>query len=301
MTNIIILGRGFIGTHLYNFLKEHNSDNSINLYNISRERVDYFDEIKLKKFIRETGHFYDGTYSENIIINCSGFTGIPNVDQCELKKAECFEYNVGLPVYLSNFCSKNKCWLINISSGCIYTGYEKEFTEEDEPNFGFFNSQSSFYSKCKHIAEKLIQNNITTTLRIRMPFCSYNSSRNLLVKLLNYDNLVKFKNSLTSIDDLSFFINEFIKRHLYKSDPGIYNVTNPGALDAEEITSILAKNNLINKNWKFVDIENLNLKANRSNCVLSTEKIASMGLSLPDVNISLDKCANILSTSYGLV
>jgi UDP-glucose 4,6-dehydratase len=301
VTNIIVLGRGFIGSHLYNFLKDHNESNNFNLYNISREQVDYFDEIKLKKFIRETGHFYDGSYSENIIINCSGFTGKPNVDQCEVKKSECFEYNVKLPIILSHFCSKNKCWLINISSGCIYTGYEKEFTEEDEPNFGFYNPQSSFYSKCKHIAEKLIQNNFTTTLRIRMPFCGYNSPRNLLVKLLKYDNLVKFKNSLTSIDDLSFFINEFINRQLFKSNPGIYNVTNPGALDAAEITSILSKNNLINKNWKFVDIENLDLKANRSNCVLSSEKIASMGLSLPDVRISLDKCASILSTCYELV
>ena len=148
---------------------------------------------------------------------------------------------------------------------------------------------------------KLIQNNFTTTLRIRMPFCDYDSPRNLLIKLLKYDNLVKFKNSLTSIDDLSFFVNKFIERQLYKSDPGIYNVTNPGAVDAAEIISILSKNNLINENWKFVDIENLNLKANRSNCVLSSEKLASMGLSLPDVNISLDKCAKALSTTYGLV
>ena len=301
MTNIIILGNGFIGLHLYNFLKEHNKNENFSICNISRAQVDYFDEIKLKKFIREIGNCYDGAYSQNIIINCSGFTGKPNVDQCETNKAECFDYNVKLPVHLSNFCCKNKCWLINISSGCIYTGYEKEFTEEDEPNFGFYSTQSSFYSKCKHIAEKLIQNNFTTTLRIRMPFCDYDSPRNLLIKLLKYDNLVKFKNSLTSIDDLSFFVNKFIERQLYKSDPGIYNVTNPGAVDAAEIVSVLSKNNLINENWKFVDIENLNLKANRSNCVLSSEKLASMGLSLPDVNISLDKCAKALSTTYGLV
>lgn len=299
MTNVIILGKGFIGTHLYKFLTEKSP--SLGTHIVSRAEVNYFDEIQLKKYLREVGHFYDGYHSENIIINCSGFTGKPNVDQCEVKKAECFEYNVKLPVHLSHFANKNKCWLINVSSGCIYSGYDKKFTEDDEPNFGFFDTYSSFYSKCKHLCEKLIQNHNTSILRIRMPFCGYNSPRNLLVKLLNYSNLVKFKNSLTSIDDFSYFVNEFIDQQLYKTNPGIFNVVNPGGVDAEEITSILAKHNLINKNWKFVDIDSLNLKAGRSNCILSSDKIASLGLGLPDAKIALEKCAEELSKNYELV
>lgn len=293
MTNITILGRGFVGTHLSKYLTSKLPGALIN--NIARSDVDYFDEIKLKKYLRESGHFYDGYYSENIIINCSGFTGKPNVDECELRKPECFEYNVKLPIHLSHFSSKNKCWLINVSSGCIFTGYEKEFTEEDEPNFGFYNTESSFYSKCKHLAEKLSSNLNTTTLRIRMPFCGYKSPRNLLTKILNYDSLVKFKNSLTSIDDFSEFVLNFINRQYYKTDSGIYNVVNPGGVDAEEITTILGKYNLINKNWKFVDINKLNLKAGRSNCVLSTEKITSLGLGLPSSAFSLEKCAESLA------
>lgn len=295
MAKIIILGKGFVGNHLFTKLKD--IDPFLNVSIFSRAEVDYFDEIHLKKCIRSTT-FFDGLDQENIIINCSGFTGVPNVDQCEEKKAECFEYNVKLPIFLSQFCNKYKHSLIHISSGCIYTGYEKEFTEEDEPNFGFFDLNSSFYSKCKHLAEKLMLNNHTTVLRIRMPFCGYSSSRNLLVKLLKYDNLVKFKNSLTSIDDLSSFIFNFISRNYNLTDPGIYNVVNPGALDAEEITSILAKNNLINKNWKFVGIDTLNLKAGRSNCVLSTEKIQSLNLGLPPSNESLQICAQELSNVW---
>jgi dTDP-4-dehydrorhamnose reductase len=295
VTNIIIIGRGFIGSYLKKHLATSLPEASI--HNISRADVDYFNEIKLKKYLRETSHFYDGYCTENVLINCSGFTGKPNVDECELKKEECFEYNVKLPIYLSHFCSKNKYWLINVSSGCIYTGYQKEFTEEDEPNFGFYNPESSFYSKCKHLAEKLSLNYYTSLLRIRMPFCGYSSPRNLLTKLLNYNNLVKFKNSLTSIDDFSDFVSSFIDKQFYKTEPGIYNVVNPGGMDAEEITQVLSKHNLINKNWKFVNINDLNLKAGRSNCVLSTEKITSLGLSLPSVHLSLDRCAQMMASN----
>ena len=42
--------------------------------------------------------------------------------------------------------------LAQISSGCIYNGYEKRFTEEDEPNFTFNNG--SFYSGSKALCEK---------------------------------------------------------------------------------------------------------------------------------------------------
>ena len=36
-----------------------------------------------------------------------------------------------------------------------------------------------------------------------------------------------------------------------------------------------------------MDIENLQLKANRSNCVLSTKKIADLGLDLPPIHETL--------------
>ena len=45
-----------------------------------------------------------------------------------------------------------------------------------------------------------------------------------------------------------------------------------------------------NKKFKFVDIDELNLQAPRSNCTLSTDKISSYQMQLPDINDSLDKC-----------
>lgn len=289
--NIFILGKGFVGTHIYNIFKE---EPSFFVNFASRKDVDYFNEIALKKYIRESFH---NNNSDNIIINCSGYTGKPNVDACELNKEICLDYNTALPVFLSNFCDKYNYWLINVSSGCIFTGYEKEFTEEDIPNFGIFNPNSSFYSKTKHLAETLVNKNSSTTLRIRMPFCGYNSDRNYINKIINYNNLVSFKNSMTSIDELASFIKQFIIGNYYKTDPGIYNVVNEGSLNGKEVVELLTNHNIINPNWKFVDIENLQLKANRSNCILSTQKIKDIGLELTDIKDAMNTCIDQINNA----
>lgn len=294
MANIIILGKGFVGTHLYNSLKEV-KDFHVSI--VKRSKVDYNNPISLKKYIRENLIFNHNGYEDFIFINCAGFTGRPNVDECESKKELCLELNTKLPVKLSYFCKKNNYWLINISSGCIYTGYEKEFTEDDTPNFGIYNSQSSFYSKCKHLGEELCNFDATSFFRIRMPFCGYNSDRNYINKIINYNKLVSFKNSMTCIEDLSIFVEKFIYNKLYKSHPGIYNVVNPGAITAKDVVNKLSSNNIINKNWQFVDINELELKANRSNCVLSDSKIQSLGLALPSASESLANCIHKLACS----
>ena len=128
-----------------------------------------------------------------------------------------------------------------------------------------------------------------------MPFCAYNSERNYINKIINYDNLVCYKNSMTSIDDLCTFTKEFLMHRFYKNYPGIYNVVNEGSLDGKDVVELLSKYNIINPNWKFVDIESLSLKANRSNCVLSTDKIKSLGLTLPDSRVSMESCIKQLS------
>jgi dTDP-4-dehydrorhamnose reductase len=281
VVNVIILGKGFVGNHIFNLFKKCYN---IHTVIVNRVEVDYFNEIALKKFLREL-HCYPE--SDVVFINCSGYTGRPNVDACESNKEMCVEYNTKLPVFLSNFCQKYKHYLINVSSGCIYSGYEKEYTEEDVPNFGMYSNISSFYSKTKHLAELLYTKTHSTILRIRMPFCSYSSERSIINKIINYDNLVSYKNSLTSLDDLTVFINKFIVNEFHKTKPDIYNVVNPGGIDAKEIVQLLSQNNIINKNWKFVDIENLQLKANRSNCVLSSQKIADLGLDLPPIHETL--------------
>jgi dTDP-4-dehydrorhamnose reductase len=289
--NIIILGAGFVGSNLFNHLA---LTKKYNVGLISRKELDYFDEISLKKYIRN--FLYSDSLdpvNDIILINCSGYTGIPNVDTCETNKEICLQYNTQLPVFLSNFVKNNNAWLINVSSGCIFSGYEKHFTEEDIPNFGIYNNESSFYSKCKHLTEVLCNKTKTSLLRIRMPFCNFSSPRSIINKILNYNNLISFDNSVTSLEDMSIFIEKFIDRDIFKNT-GIFNVTNEGYINAKVIVELLSKYNHINPNWKFVDLKDLDLKAQRSNCILSTDKIRGLGLELPTALNSIEHAISCL-------
>jgi dTDP-4-dehydrorhamnose reductase len=181
---------------------------------------------------------------------------------------------------------------VQIGSGCIYNGYDKEYSEEDEPNFGLYSDDSSFYSKCKHASEILLDNTCVYILRIRIPFTFKNVSKNYLTKLLKYDNLIDESNSVTSVTDLNNFIFRFL--HVLKEIPGgIYNVVNPTPVKASDVVQILKNNGIENKNWNFIETSQLNTKAKRSNCVLSTKKIEKFNLSMPNSLESIERDVKI--------
>jgi hypothetical protein len=101
-----------------------------------------------------------------------------------------------------------------------------------------------------------------------MPLCDNLSSKNLLTKLLNYDYIIDFVNSKTDVYKLSEFVNEVVKNF----KPGIYNAVHSVPLSTKEVVEILKEYGLVNKKWTFVPYDELAIKANRSNCVLSNEK-----------------------------
>ena len=207
------------------------------------------------------------------IINCAGYIGKPNVDACELAKADCIEGNVLLPAMLAQLCPESKYNFTQISSGCIYGGYEKHFTEKDAPNFDFQNG--SFYSGTKALAEKVVlQNNPNShVFRLRIPFDEYASPRNYLTKLLSYDTLLDAENSLSHRADFAKYVMELINQEV---PHGIYNVTNKGSATTKDVVQLIKKYNLSNKDFKFFDdLESFGKEvvAPRSNCVLDTSKI----------------------------
>lgn len=261
MKKVLILGKGYIGNNLYKHLE---NQEDIECICHSRESLDYSNLSILNKYIINN----DITH----VINCFGFTGKPNVDECEYRKDECWNLNVQLPLKISNLCSKRKVNYIHISSGCIYTGYEKDYTEDDTPNFGMFH-ESSFYSKSKHAYELLSE--YGCIIRIRMPFCDELNDRSYLSKIIKYNNLIDFKNSKTYVPDLCRFISYIIKSSHYIPINGIgtINFVNPDACSTRSVVDLLKSFNIINADWKFVDIKELKLAAPRSNCVLSIEKL----------------------------
>ena len=249
----LILGKGYVGSHLYKHF-DKNADI------ISKSELNYHDEETLYNFLLNS--------NIKTVISTVGFTGKPNVDQCEEKKEDCFKLNVIVPKIVENVCKALDINLIHISSGCIYTGYDKIYTEEDTPNFGFYDRDSSFYRNTKHLSELILDPSYTNIVRIRMPIEYKLTDKNLLTKLLKYDNTIDYANSKTDLKRLCEFV-EAIKDN-FKA--GIYNAVHSKALTTREVVKILKEYNLVNENWKFVPYETLKITANRSNCVLSNEK-----------------------------
>lgn len=283
-TNILVLGKGFVGTHLYN-LPEH-----FNVTTLTKAEHRYDQPDELLNILRNL--------KPDFLINACGYTGSPNVDACEDDKQKCWELNVNLPVTVATMCKTLDIPYIHVSSGCIYTGYDKLYTEQDESNFGLGSEDSSWYSKTKHASEIALKKTDAYILRIRMPFCDANHDRNFLNKVLKYDNLIEFDNSMTGIEDFVEFVGKFLdklKNELntlpWNRDlkPGIFNVCNPGPATIKDVVNYFKEFDTINENWNFVDISTLNMKANRSNCVLDCSKIEKLGMSLPDVQQSLRK------------
>ena len=64
---------------------------------------------------------------------------------------------------------------------------------------------------------------------------------------------------------------------------GVYNCVNPAPLSAKQDCEILEKHGLWNPNWKFINYDELkqHIVANRSNCILSTDKLKVYGLDMP--------------------
>ena len=232
----------------------------------SRTDVDYTNIAELKYHLYILG-------DDLHIINCAGYIGKPNVDACELAKADCIEGNVLLPAILAQLCHEKEYDFTQISSGCIYGGYEKDFTEQDAPNFDFQNG--SFYSGTKALAEKVVlQNNANSYIfRLRIPFDEYASPRNYLTKLLSYNTLLDAKNSLSHRADFAKYTMDLIEQEVPR---GIYNITNKGSVTTRDVVELIKKHNLSNKDFKF--FENLESFGKetitpRSNCVLDTTKI----------------------------
>jgi dTDP-4-dehydrorhamnose reductase len=274
MLNVLIIGKGYVGNEINRLL------NRCNIHFKSRNELDYHDQGVLRRYI--------GNNDIKYVINCSGFTGRPNVDECEDKKEECSLLNVFVPLKIAESCKVLDVNYIHISSGCIYGGYDKVYTEEDTPDFGFYSSVSSFYSKTKHLYEVLTSTGLT--LRIRMPFTPYLGSRNYLSKLIKYNTLLDLINSKTYLPDVCRFIQHIIDNEIYVNNIGPLNFVNPKPHSTKHVAKKLSSYNLINLGEKvFVDsVKDINTKAGRSNCVLSIDKLTRL---FPEFNMQTEESA----------
>jgi len=259
----------------------------VTLIPVDRGRVDYFNPETLRKILREE--------RVEVLLNCSGFTGKPNVDACEKNQDLCFRLNVLWPEQLAQILAECKVQLVQIGSGCIYQGVprpeqpEAGFREEDEPNFSFYHPPCSFYSGTKAEMEKRIRHLPGVSIwRLRMPFTSQWDDRNLLCKLSKYPKILEARNSITDLEEMI----ELTLRMLAARVPtGIYNLTNPGIVANSEIVEILLRHGIRAQPADyFCSPEEIAeaMQAPRSACVLDSSKISKLGYPMRPIWESLD-------------
>lgn len=279
---MIIGSSGYIAQKFIKRLNERGLD----YLSLSRENFDYYDFEKVSKAVLK--------FSPKIIINCGGYVGKPNVDECELNKEETCWGNIELPKVLAKISYFFDVKLGHISSGCIYSGLKEDgsgFSENDAPNFSFENPPCSFYSGTKAEAEKVIQSitDYSYIWRLRIPFDEYNNERNYISKLLNYEKLHKATNSISHVGD---FVNACIDSVEKKIPTGIYNVVNGGAVATERVAEKIKDYLKIDKEFRYWENDEefyeSTTKTPRSNCVLDNSKIINQGISIRSAEDALD-------------
>ena len=209
----------------------------------------------------------------DVVINAAGKTGRPNIDWCEDHREETLRGNVLGPLVLLEECAKRGIYWVHLSSGCIYDGDNagRGFSEEDPPNF-----HGSFYSRTKIWSEEILREFPVLILRLRMPFDASTNERSLLMKLRKYKTVLDQENSITYLPDFLKAANILIERRKV----GVYNVVNPGAISPYRIMELYRS--IVDPDHRFdrLPAEKLGsvTRAGRSNCLLSTEKLAAEGI-----------------------
>lgn len=235
---------------------------------------------------------------EDVVINCIGKTGRPNVDWCESYKSDTYEANVVLPLMIAEWCENRNVHMIHIGSGCIYFGESPHFTAlmvegATKKDTGWqetdFANPQSYYSKTKYACDLVLgQMFHVTTLRIRMPVSGKNHPRNLINKLRGYKQVINIPNSMTFMPDLVRCIDWVAREH----KTGIYHVVNPKPLTAVQIMEEYQRyhpEHTFDILYTEEQLDALTV-AKRSNCILDTRKLQQDGFHMTPSEEALEDC-----------
>lgn len=231
MPSVRIIGRGYLGSFL---------GNALGIEPESSEECDW-------------------PMGSNVIINCAGMTGRPNIDACEDRPERTHYLNVTRPWMLAQ-CTR---YLVHLSSGCIFDGPSPErggWTETDEPNM-----LQSVYCRSKREAERqLLSRDNTLCLRIRMPLDDVPHPRNLITKIRAYDRVIDAENSMTYLPDLARVMRQIIERR----PVGLLHVVSPDTVSPYELRAPGARPECLQS------LEGIT-RVRRSNCQLSVARLAA--------------------------
>ena len=274
-------GSGYVGQAYQALLARK----GIPFRSLRRSELDYADPRKLGEALRAD--------RPSFLLNAAGYTGKPNVDACELHKAECLFGNAVLPGLIAQACADAGVPWGHVSSGCIYSGARPDgsgFIESDPPNFTFRQNHCSFYSGTKALGEEVLAGKPDVFVwRLRIPFNEVDGPRNYLTKLMRYNRLLEATNSISQLDEFAAATFACWEKRV---PFGTYNVTNPGHVTTAEVVDLIQASGVCRKEFVFFRDEEEFMrqaaKTPRSNCVMSSEKLAAVGIHLTPVRDAIE-------------
>ncbi|EMD97212.1 hypothetical protein COCC4DRAFT_41113 [Bipolaris maydis ATCC 48331] len=227
------------------------------------------------------------------VLNCAGYTGVPNVDWCEDNKEKTIRSNVIGTINLVDCCFVRGIHVTTFSTACLYAYDEAHpiggpgFRETDAANFA-----GNFYSATKWHIENVIKHyGNCLILRIRMPVSDDLHPRSVVTKITQYDRVVNVPNSHSVLHELlpaAIILTEH-------NETGVFNFVNPGAISHNEVLSLFKKHVRPSFTWKNFSVEEQNqvLKSGRSNCMLDTTKVQDTlrkyGYEIPEVHVACEQ------------
>ncbi len=274
MKVLIFGGKGYLGQYF------------VSLYpDAITPSVDIADSVAVSKALDE--------HKPDVVINCAGKTGRPNVDWCEDHKIETIHSNVLGPLVLLEECDKRNIYLVHIGTGCVYSGDSSTpFTEQAAPNF-----TGSFYSRSKGHIDQMLNDFDDTVLNIglRMPFDGTTNERNLITKIKKYDRLLDTENSMTYIPDMLTAVDMLIQKRI----TGPFNMVNPGAMTPFRIMTLYKE--IVDPSHTFELLKEEDLpevaSAGRSSCVLSSKKLEDEGVTMKPVEEAVREALTLLKSA----
>jgi len=231
-------------------------------------------------------------YKPDVVINAAGKCGSPNIDWCEAtndnKRLTRYCNTFGPPVlyHMAEAVGEKigvEPFFVHLSSGCLWSHkYDIDETMPPEP--------PSYYSETKAEGEQRLPHDKALIVRLRMPIDREPHPRNLITKLSNYGFVLDEPNSVTFVDDFLCALKHLVDNRC----TGVFNVVNPGPLSAWEIMTLYTE--MVDENHvaRRIDMdylwENGMIKAGRSNCTLSVEKLKQAGFEMPDAKAKIGEC-----------
>ena len=219
-------------------------------------------------------------------VNAAGKTGRPNVDWCETHQRETWKANVVGPLVLADVCADLGAYLLHIGSGCVFYGPSPApggWRETDHAN------PLSYYSKSKYAADLALSSVPDVGVaRIRMPLDETPDPRNLITKLAGYRFVIDVENSVTVVEDFLHVAKELVARRAQ----GVFHVTNPGVMRHRDLLDAYRRHVDPKHAAEFIPAEELTARglasAARSNCVLASDRLAALGVSMRPIADVLD-------------